>query len=121
MGGVCKLSKAIRWHPARRPARCLVEHRVTLDHLEACDTHSVSELTEIPGLLAIDLLDRRKVVADLPVQRTVQACPHEQEDSRGKDTDDERQHARVPQREAYAYAGGQEPHPRSLRRANPTP
>ena len=121
MRGVPKRSKTISCRPVRRPAGSLVQDRAPFDDLETCDAHPVGELPQVTRFFVIDLLDRREVLANLLVQHAVQSRPHEQEDSRRKDTNDERQHARVPQGEARPYAGGQKPHPGALRRTNPTP
>src|SRR5215467_3255710 len=82
----------------------------------------MSELPQITGFFPIDPLDRRKIRAELLVQRAVESPLDEEERTGGKDADDECQHAGMPQGETRPHAHGTwQAHARWLRRANPTP
>src|SRR6266481_673018 len=106
MGGVAPRSAAIRHRPARRPAGRLVNDRAAFGDPEERDAHAMTELSQIAGLLPIDLLDRREIRAELLVQRAVESRPDEEERAGGKDADDERQHAGMPQGKTRPDAEG---------------
>src|SRR5713101_4148221 len=79
MGGVAPRSAAIRHRPARRPAGRLINDRAAFGDPEERDAHAMTELSQIAGLLPIDLLDRREIRAELLVQRAVESRPDEEE------------------------------------------
>src|SRR5262245_4093154 len=74
-----------------------------LVHLKQCDAPVVGQILQFIRLLAINPADGRDLAAELLVQPGVEARPDEQQNARGKNADDEREHARVPQRQPRAY------------------
>src|SRR5262249_28262401 len=99
----------------------LVHHCVPLRHLKAREPHPTTQLPEITGLLAIDVLDGREVVVDLLVQGSIETHLHEHKDPHRERADHHGQHCRVPQGEPGPQAQAAHPHPRSARRTKPTP
>src|SRR5262245_20642038 len=120
MGGLVDRAPAKRHRAGGGPARGAIDDRRAFGDLEL-HARARRELAQIARLLAVDLVDGRQVFLDLLVERSIEAHPDENEDADGEKTDDERQCGRVPQREAGAYRGDGDPHPRSRRRTKPTP
>src|SRR3989442_313252 len=76
---------------------------------------------QLPGLLAVDPFAGGQLSAQLQVQVVREPRPHEKEDSGREGTDDECQHARIPEGQARAHATRGEPHPCLPPSMNPTP
>src|SRR5262249_59362081 len=104
-----------------RPAGRLVPRRASLRHLKARAAHPTTQLSQVPGLLAIDMLDRREVIVDLLVQRPIESRLHEDEDPSREHADHDGEHRRMPQGETRCETRAGEHHLASLRRTNPPP
>src|SRR5262249_31055580 len=79
------------------------------------------DVAQLPGLLAVHALDLRELAPELPVELVVEAELHEQDDTRGEYAHDQRQHERVPRRQARAHAERQRPHACRVPSTKPTP
>src|SRR5262245_20801642 len=111
---------AKRRGPRRRPAGSAIDYGRPFSDLEV-GAHAKGELSEITGLLAIDLVDRHEVVADLVVEGAIQTSPDEEKDASCKDANHQREDACVPKGQAGPDTQPADPHPRSRRSTNPTP
>src|SRR5262249_33681023 len=92
-----------------------------LEDLEERDPPVGIEIRQLLGLLAVDPLHGRQLARQLPVQVLDETRPHEEEDGGREGTDDERQDAGMPERQARPDAARDEPHAGGPPRMKPTP
>src|SRR5262245_14553516 len=93
----------------------------SLGDLKQGDSPMGSEIGQLRRLLAIDPVDGRELPAQLQIELAVEARLHEKQDSGGEKAYDQRQHARVPERQARAHAQRAGIHPCFPPKTNPTP
>src|SRR5262249_19014900 len=98
----------------------LVEKLAVGDELEQHDARLGSQVADLLRLVLVDPVDGRQRAEQLAIDACEEARPDEDEDSRGGDAHDERQHGRVPEREARPDAQLQA-HSRAAPRTNPMP
>src|SRR4051812_25031023 len=92
-----------------------------LVHLEQCDTPVGGQIRQFVRLLAINPADGRDLSLQLRIQSSVEALVDEMQNASGKNADDERQHAGVPERKPRAHARRADLHPCPPPSMYPTP
>src|SRR5262249_36884349 len=88
------------------PGFRLVEDGSAFVHAEQRQAPLGRQVAQLPRLLAVDAVDRGELAPELLVQRGIEPGPDEQQNARGEDAYDQRQHARVPQGQARADTEG---------------
>src|SRR5262245_15600103 len=92
-----------------------------LVHLKQCHAPVGGQILQFIGLLAINPADGRDLPAELLVQTGVEARGDEKQNACGKDADNEREHARVPERQPRAHARRMDSHSSPPPSMYPTP
>src|SRR5215471_2120846 len=93
----------------------------TLLHLEESDAPVGGQLRELSRIFPKDPVDYRELPVEPSVQLGVEPRLDEEQDTHGKENNDERQHPRMPQRQARTDAESTAAHACLAPSTNPMP